>query len=550
MRSSNSPGESTWAFFGLVALATSIKLSLMHGYHSTDFEVHRNWMAITSALPLKEWYFDEISIWTLDYPPFFAYFEWVLSQVAKTVDSKIIMQSSNALVSDNIVLFQRLSVIVTDCIYLYSIKRIFEVLSPAKNNQRNVQYVLCMLVLNVGLLMVDHMHFQYNGMLMGILLLTIDMALRNNYMGVAACFSILVLLKHLFLTLAPVFAIYLLRAYCYPNGAVTLTGNKRLLVLAMIAILMLTLAFGPFVLADSDNYGLVQMSQILKRLFPFGRGLVHNYWAPNVWALYYFADRMIYSIIRKYSVVIQAVLSTLRIGIHTFDVAAYADGLMTGKPSSVSGITGDVVPTLFPSISAGQCMLLVLLCLAPALVRLYQSATPLKLVQCLVFASMTSFMCGYHVHEKAVLIPVILQSLLCLSFPDEPSQQSQERQRVARGVFFVLSAAGYFGLLPLFTEQREVPIKLGLYISHLLLVLKFYYDENVEGKRTKKSRGSMVPLLMSIVLILLATYTEFLYEYIYSLQNMPFLPLMATSTLCGLFLTYGWYLTATQMSCF
>lgn len=157
-------------------------------------------------------------------------------------------------------------------------------------SKRTAHAAALSVLLSPGLLVIDHIHFQYNGFLFGILVLSLVLARNNSTLLLSGfLFTALLCFKHIYLYLAPAYFVYLLRVYCLsPLPSFPYFGIRFLNCLKLGSGIgaVAASAFGPFVL-----WG--QLEQVLRRLFPFSRGLCHAYWAPNVWAIYSFADRLL-----------------------------------------------------------------------------------------------------------------------------------------------------------------------------------------------------------------------------------------------------------------
>ncbi|XP_065836270.1 dolichyl pyrophosphate Glc1Man9GlcNAc2 alpha-1,3-glucosyltransferase-like isoform X4 [Oscarella lobularis] len=313
----------------IVAIASALKLLFIPAYRSTDFEVHRNWLAITHSLPIDRWYYESTSEWTLDYPPFFAWFEWLLSIVASRVDPAMLVVSNLNYASNACIVFQRVSVIVADFVLAFATRTYCSTLGVASSRRAFTLAVL--ILLNAGLLIVDHIHFQYNGLLLGLLLLSIARLKQERVLEGAFWFAVLLNMKHIFLYVAPAYILYLFRSYCFQDTQ-RQTGwlprfstflPSRLLRLGAIVTAVFAVSFGPFI-------AMGQLPQVMSRLFPLKRGLTHAYWAPNVWALYNFADKTTSMLTRSAS----------------------------SRPSTTGGLVGDVEHVVLPSVPPIAALLL------------------------------------------------------------------------------------------------------------------------------------------------------------------------------------------------
>uniref|UniRef100_UPI003AB09D14 dolichyl pyrophosphate Glc1Man9GlcNAc2 alpha-1,3-glucosyltransferase isoform X9 n=1 Tax=Centroberyx gerrardi TaxID=166262 RepID=UPI003AB09D14 len=437
------PVADSWSWFPALAVGvTFLKCLFINAYHSTDFEVHRNWLAITHSLPLSRWYHENGSVWTLDYPPLFAWLEFGLSHVARRFDPDMLRLQNQDYCSPETLLFQRLSVICCDLLLLYAARECCRCVSEQKGSKdvlRRPSFILAVLLLwNFGLLIVDHIHFQYNGFLFGFLLLSVARHLQSRHLQGALLFALLLNLKHIFLYIAPAYGIYLLRSYCFTqdntDGSVRWSSFSplRLAALGGIVSSVCALSFGPFI-------AMGQLPQLLSRLFPFKRGLCHAYWAPNAWALYNVLDKTL------------ALLG------------------------------------------------------------------PCGFLRCLVLCALGSFLFGWHVHEKAVLLAILPLSILAVE------------SREDAGIFLVLATTGHYSLFPLLFTPAELPIKI------LLMLLFTLFSSSALSKLFRWEKPLLHPLeaVYLLGLVPLAIACEIVFPLSPWQQTLPFLPLLATSVYCA-----------------
>ncbi|KAJ5357470.1 hypothetical protein N7541_004628 [Penicillium brevicompactum] len=389
-------GVSQWLILPLILMAVGLfrwavslwgysgfEVPPMHG----DFEAQRHWMEITTHLPMAQWYTYDLQYWGLDYPPLTAYHSWLLGKIGSAFDPDwFALDASRGFEDPNLKVYMRATVVVSE--YFVFIPAVVTFLRRYTRMQGvhawSASIALAAILLQPGNILIDHGHFQYNTVMLGLVVASLDAILAGRMLWACIFFVGALGFKQMALYYAPVMFAYLLGVCTFPRINIPRLINIALITLASFALLLAPLMVGASranareILASSPAppllqtlpvqldkksilYALLfQLTQIVHRVFPFARGLFEDKVA-NAWC-----------------------------AIHTFYKLTRFDATLLQRASLGATLASIIVP----------CAII------------FRHPRASLLLPALSAVSWGFFLFSFQVHEKSVLLPLLPMTLL------------------------------------------------------------------------------------------------------------------------------------------
>ncbi|KAE8670300.1 putative dolichyl pyrophosphate Man9GlcNAc2 alpha-1,3-glucosyltransferase [Hibiscus syriacus] len=325
-----------------------------------DYEAQRHWMEITLNLPPKDWYrnssVNDLSYWGLDYPPLTAYQSYIHGVFLKTFDpDSVALFTSRGYESYIGNLLMRWTVLSSDVliffpaalyfVFLYSIR-----LGTGRNS--DVAWHISMVLLNPCLILIDHGHFQYNCISLGLTMAAIAAALSQKDLVASVLYCLALNHKQMSAYFAPAFFSYLL-GKCLKNKNPLVEVTK----LGLMVIGTFAVVWWPYL--QSKEAALA----VLSRLAPFERGIYEDYVA-NFWC--------------------------------TSSVLVKWKKLYTTQSLRIFSLTATLLTCL------------------PSMVQQVHAPSSKGFLYALLNSSFSFYLFSYQVHEKSILLPLLPLTLLAL----------------------------------------------------------------------------------------------------------------------------------------
>jgi len=244
-------------------------------------------------VPIGDWYWYDLEYWGLDYPPITAYVSYLcgLGSHHLVGPETVALEASRGIEDRTHKAYMRATVLVLDLLVYGSAVWLACNRSKKFTNQPNKsdQFSLWMMLLALSqpaIILIDHGHFQYNTVALGwsitaFYFMTKGSDFFNCIIG-SIFFCLALNFKQMTLYYAPVVFAYLL-GRCFSDRQRLV---QRFVYLGITVIITFGLMWAPFFLNGPSNHEEVTILgrglQILKRIFPFQRGLFESKVA-NLW---------------------------------------------------------------------------------------------------------------------------------------------------------------------------------------------------------------------------------------------------------------------------
>lgn len=331
-----------------------------------DYEAQRHWQEITLNLPISQWYINttdnDLQYWGLDYPPLTAYHSLLLGHIANTVDPSFVrLHESRGIETAAHKHFMRLTVLVADILtYIPAIAYFVTNVclrdraqkGEVRDRSRTRYLILTTALIYPGLIVIDHGHFQYNCVSLGLFVTAVAAVARDSFALGSILFVLALNYKQMELYHALPFFFYTLGSFRAKSR-----DSRRLVGLVGVSFTVLATFYViwlPFLRSRDSFVG------ALLRLFPFARGIFEDKVA-NVWC----AINVVYKL--------REILTNAQL--------------------------------------AKVCLAATMCAVAPSCVHLYRSPGKDAFILALINSALAFFLFSFQVHEKSILLVAVPVSL-------------------------------------------------------------------------------------------------------------------------------------------
>lgn len=328
-----------------------------------DFEAQRHWMEITLGLPTKEWYrnstINDLSYWGLDYPPLTAYQSYVHGLLLRFFHpDSVSLFTSRGHESYLGKLLMRWTVLSSDALIFFPAVLCFVIayysgqLSTRKNN---ISWHTAMILLSPCLILIDHGHFQYNCISLGLTVGAIAAIISGKQLVGSFLFCLALNHKQMSAYFVPAFFSHLFGKCLRRRNPFFEVFKLGFVVLGTFAVV-----WWPYL------HSLDAFLEVLSRLAPFERGIYEDYVA-NFWC--------------------------------TTSIMIKWKRLFTTQSLKLL------------SLAATLCTCL------PSMVQQIRDPSKHGFLYALLNSAFSFYFFSFQVHEKSILLPLLPASLLALEEP-------------------------------------------------------------------------------------------------------------------------------------